>query len=111
MRDLTRDAPPSLFDAPPSPSYLHAKEFVRWCCSLGADFRNSPDVTNLRYWARKNKIKIKERDEVEILETARSVFLKRVEQAVRKAEAKSAESVTGYPEKGIPDLATVTNSP
>jgi hypothetical protein len=88
MRDLShsQDIAPSLFDAPPPISYLHAKDFVRWCCSFGPDFRNSPDVTNLRFWAHKNKIKIKERDEADIIDTARSLFLKRVEQAVRKSE-------------------------
>jgi hypothetical protein len=88
MRNLaqSQDISPSLFDAPPPVSYLHAKDFVRWCCSFGSEFRNSPDVTNLRYWAYKNKIKIKERDEAEILDSARSLFLKRVEQAVRRAE-------------------------
>jgi len=70
----------------PPLSYLHAKDFVRWCCSFGSSFRNSPDITNLRYWAQKNKIKIKERDEADILDTARPLFIKRVEQAVKKAE-------------------------
>jgi hypothetical protein len=93
MRDFTQDPSPSLFDAPPPESYLHAKEFVRWCCSFGTGFRNSPDVTNLRYWAHKTKTRIKERDEIEILDTARSLFLKRLEQAVRKAElAEKAEA-------------------
>ena len=86
MRELTQESMPSLFDAPPSDSYLHAKEFVRWCCSFGADFRNSPDVANLRYWSQKNKIKIKDSDEAEILDIARSMLLKRIEQAVRKSE-------------------------
>jgi len=67
-------------------SYLHAKDFVRWCCSFGPEFRNSPDITNLRYWARKNKVKIKEPDEENILNAARQLFIKRVEQAVKKAE-------------------------
>ena len=84
MRDLSQDVSPSLFDAPPSSSYLHAKEFVRWCCSFGPDFRNSPDVTNLRYWAHKSKVHIEEREVAEVLETARPLFLKRIEQAVRK---------------------------
>jgi hypothetical protein len=84
MRDLSQDVSPSLFDAPPSSSYLHAKEFVRWCCSFGPDFRNSPDVTNLRYWAHKSKVYIEEREVAEVLETARPLFLKRIEQAVRK---------------------------
>jgi hypothetical protein len=88
MRDLSQDAP-SLFDAPPSPSYLHAKEFVRWCCSFGTEFRNSPDITNLRYWAQKNKLKIKDREESDILNAARAAYLKKVEQSVRKAEPKT----------------------
>ena len=86
MRELFQDPSPSLFDAPPPDSYLHAKEFVRWCCSFGAAFRNSPDITNLRFWAQKQKIKIQDREQAEILDTARSMLLKRIEQAVRKAE-------------------------
>jgi len=86
MRELSQDSVPSLFDAPPPASYLHAKEFVRWCCGFGPNFRNSPDVLNLRYWARKNNVHIGERDEVEVLDTARGLFLKRIEQAVRRAE-------------------------
>lgn len=89
MRDLAQESP-SLFDAPPAPSYLHAKEFVRWCCSFGAEFRNSPDLTNLRYWAQKNEVKIKAGSEREILDTARPMFLKRIEQFVKKAEKADA---------------------
>jgi hypothetical protein len=86
MRDLTQETTASLFDAPPSTSYLHAKDFVRWCFSFGTDFHNSPDVTNLRFWVQKNKIRIKNAEESEILETARPMYLKRIEQAVRKSE-------------------------
>ncbi|HEY2380282.1 MAG TPA: hypothetical protein VGK48_03770 [Terriglobia bacterium] len=88
MRELfeSQDAGPSLFDAPPPESYEQARDFVRWCCSFGADFRNSPDITNLRYWAQKNNVKIKERDEREILDTARTMLLKKIEQGVRNAE-------------------------
>src|SRR5215471_7722194 len=88
MRELSHNTQdtPTLFDAPPPPTVYQAKDFVRWCCSFGTNFRNSPDITNLRYWARKNKIKIKDRDEGEILQTARAVFLKRMEQLMRKAE-------------------------
>jgi len=86
----TQEAGPSLFDAPPSESYLQAKEFVRWCCSFGADFRNSPDITNLRFWAQKNQVKLKEAGEKEILETARPLLLKRIEQQVRKSERTEA---------------------
>jgi hypothetical protein len=85
MRELSQDTP-TLFDAPPPPAISHAKDFVRWCCSFGNDFRNSPDIANLRYWAHINKVKIKERDETEILQAARIAFLKRIEQLMRKSE-------------------------
>jgi len=95
-RDLSQA--PSLFDAPPPTAAVKepvkeergtlklARDFVRWCCSVGERFRNSPDIVNLRYWARKNKLKMKEREESEILEFARPLFLKRIEQSITKAE-------------------------
>jgi hypothetical protein len=86
MRELSQDTP-TLFDPPPPAAISHAKDFVRWCCSFGTEFRNSPDVANLRYWANKNKVKIKQRDEAEILEAARAAFLKRIEQLMRKSES------------------------
>jgi hypothetical protein len=86
MRELIPEAGPSLFDAPPPESYVQAKDFVLWCCSFGGDFRNSPDITNLRYWAQKNSVSIKDRNEREILESARPIFLKRIEQLVKKSE-------------------------
>src|SRR5437016_10019207 len=82
MRELFQDTP-TLFDAPPPPTISHAKDFVRWCCSFGTDFRNSPDLANLRYWARKHKMKIEDREEAEILEAARIGLLKRIEQSIR----------------------------
>ena len=85
MRELSQDTP-TLFDAPPPANICQAKDFVRWCCSFGPDFRNSPDVANLRYWAKKNKVKILQSDEVEILEAARLAFLKRIEQFMCKSE-------------------------
>jgi len=85
MRELSQDTP-TLFDPPPPITVTHAKDFVRWCCSFGNSFRNSPDVANLRYWAKKNKVTIKEREESEILEAARAAFLKRIEQLTRKSE-------------------------
>ena len=62
-----------------------AKDFVRWCYSFGAGFRNSPDITNLRYWAQKSKLKIKEREGADILEIARPIFFKRLEQNTQKS--------------------------
>jgi hypothetical protein len=85
MRELSQDTP-TLFDPPPTETVSQAKDFVRWCCSFGNGFRNSPDISNLRYWAQKNQVKIKEGEEQEILETARAAFLKRLEQLVRTAE-------------------------
>ena len=99
-RDASQDSP-SLFDAALTrevPSVLEpswnekgtdklAKDFVRWCFSLGGDFRNSPDVTNLRYWAQKTKSKIDESEELQILAMARPLFFKRIDQLTRKAEA------------------------
>lgn len=64
-----------------------AKNFVRWCCNFGTQFRNSPDVTNLRYWAKKNKLQFKPGEEVLIVDTARRLFLKHVERLLRKSES------------------------
>jgi hypothetical protein len=63
-----------------------ARDFVRWCCSFGNDFRNSPDITNLRVWMRQGSMDPSSSEEEEILAEARRLFLKRVEQAVRKAD-------------------------
>ena len=101
MRNATStEAPnlftPELFDgtesldivvagAEKSPEIL-ARNFVRWCWSFGTEFRNSPDITNLRSWLRNEKLDPSAAEEVEILLEARRLFLKRVEQAVRKAD-------------------------
>ena|ERR1051326_6649404 len=98
-RDLSQDTP-SLFDAPlaaPVRDVLEpawnekgteklAKDFVRWCFSFGSDFRNSPDLANLRYWAQKTTPKIDGSDEAQILTIARPLFFKRIEQLTRKAD-------------------------
>jgi hypothetical protein len=63
-----------------------ARDFVRWCWSFGSDFHNSPDITNLRSWLRKGHLSPSASEEEEILVEARRLFLKRVEQAVRKAD-------------------------
>jgi hypothetical protein len=68
------------------PSVATAQDFVRWCCSFGGDFRNSPDITNLRVWLRKENHDPSSSEEEEILAEARRLFLKKVEQAVRKAD-------------------------
>jgi len=63
-----------------------ARDFVQWCWSFGNDFRNSPDITNLRSWLRKGETNPSASEEEEILAEARRLFLKRVEQAIRKAD-------------------------
>jgi len=96
-----RQGTPSLFEAPPSApvpapeparqpdeeksTSRLARDFVRWCWSFGAEFRNSPDVTNLRYWIHKHKLKIKHREEAEILQSARMLFLRRIELLIKKS--------------------------
>ena len=100
MRNVTSAGTPSLFtpDLFAAPEKAEepvraerdaghsARDFVRWCWSFGSDFRNSPDITNLRFWLQKNRIEFSESEEDEILAEARRLFLKKVEQAVRKAD-------------------------
>lgn len=63
-----------------------ARDFVRWCWSFGSDFHNSPDITNLRSWIRKRGTGLASSEEAEVLVEARRLFLKKVEQALRKAD-------------------------
>jgi hypothetical protein len=98
MRNLSTTETPSLFGTdlpvesePPiereeKTSAKIARDFVRWCCSVGSNFRNSPDVTNLRTWMNRHKITASASDEGEILLEARRLFIKKIEQAVRKAD-------------------------
>lgn len=92
MRELST---PSLFAAaaapplvvepesePASSSEKLARDFIRWCCSFGSAFRNSPDVTNLRYWAKKTKVRIKESEETGVLIEARKQYQKRLAQSM-----------------------------
>lgn len=62
-----------------------AREFVRWCCSHGDDFRNSPDAINFQTWMKKSKSRVSKDEEAEILSEARRLFMKKVEQHVRRA--------------------------
>ena len=64
-----------------------AKEFVKWCWGFGADFRNSPDITNLRFWIRKVNLKVKDSEIEEIQNEARRLFGKKMDQLMRKADA------------------------
>ena len=75
-----------------SPVGTHAREFVRWCFSLGDSFRNSPDATNLQSWLKKGKLKVSKAEEAEILTEARRLFMKKIEQHVRRATAVTASA-------------------
>ena len=100
MRHVTPLDTPSLFTpellngnesldvvtSPEKSTDAHARDFVRWCWSFGNDFHNSPDITNLRSWLRKGQLSPSASEEEEILVEARRLFLKKVEQAVRKAD-------------------------
>jgi len=73
-----------------SPSQAIARDFVRWCWSFGGDFRNSPDINNLRFWLKKSSMSPSPNEEGEILVGAREMFMNKVRLSVRKAEAARA---------------------
>jgi hypothetical protein len=64
-----------------------AREFVKWCCGFGADFRNSPDPTNFRFWSEKTKLKLNDVEHHEVLSESRRLFARKIEQITRKADA------------------------
>ena len=75
-----------------TPAGTIAVEFVRWCCSHGDNFRNSPDATNLQFWLRKTEIQLAKSDEGIVLAESRHLLMKRIEQHVRKSATPLAES-------------------
>jgi len=75
-----------------TPTGSIAVEFVRWCCSHGDSFRNSPDATNLQYWLRKTQTLLAKEDEGGVLAESRHLLMKRIEQHVRKSASSSVES-------------------
>ena len=66
-----------------------AKDFIRWCFSFGSDFRNSPDIINLRIWSQKLKLRFENAEESEVITEARRLYLKRLDQMAKKAESGS----------------------
>jgi hypothetical protein len=101
MRHAVRVETPSLFppelieqhesletidERPGKSSESVARDFIGWCWSFGSGFHNSPDITNLRFWMQKEKISVSASEEVEVLAEASRLFLKKVAQAVRKAD-------------------------
>jgi hypothetical protein len=64
-----------------------AKDFIRWCFGFGPEFRNSPDIINLRTWANKLKWKLTESEEIELLQDARKLYLRRIDQMMKKSES------------------------
>ena|SRR5215469_12168893 len=82
-------APPAVAEGPAREERRYdqlAKDFIRWCFSFGADFRNSPDVINLRVWDHKTKVKLRESEEKEVLGEARRLYFKRIEHLTQKSE-------------------------
>jgi hypothetical protein len=100
MRHATPSETPSLFtpelldgneaihvtESTETATDVMARDFIRWCWSFGTDFHNSPDITNLRSWLKKESLSPSPSEEQEILVEARRLYLKKVEQAVRKAD-------------------------
>jgi hypothetical protein len=84
--ELLNGAEPLEIVAQESAADVIAREFVRWCWNVGSGFHNSPDITNLRFWLRKRETPLASSEEGEILVEARRLFLKKVEQALRKAD-------------------------
>lgn len=89
MRSASVDTP-NLFDpanlAEKPQTMVLAEDFVRWCWSVGSDFRNSPDLTNLRFWLSKSDIHPSPSESGDILAEARRLSLERTALAVRKAD-------------------------
>src|SRR5262245_39908447 len=96
MRELSKT---SLFDSIPlvAPSAEEsvpeekrsdrvAKDFVRWCFSFGEEFRNSPEIINLRGWAQRAQVKLQDIDEDDVLTESRKLYLKRVDQMMKRAD-------------------------
>jgi hypothetical protein len=96
-----REAPiPSLFEAAAMPpvmpiessdreekrSHKLATDFIRWCFGFGNDFRNSPDIINLHSFLQKTHLKLKDSEELELLVEARRLYVKKVEQMMKKAD-------------------------
>jgi hypothetical protein len=82
-------APPAAAEAPAREERRYdelSKDFIRWCFGFGADFRNSPDVINLRVWCQKIHIRLRDNEEREILGEARRLYFRRLEQMTKKSE-------------------------
>ena len=82
-------APPAVAEGPAREERRYdqlAKDFIRWCFSFGSDFRNSPDVINLRVWCQKTKLKVRDVEEGELIAEARRLYIKRIEQMTKKSE-------------------------
>jgi hypothetical protein len=69
-----------------SSSGVLANEFLKWCWGVAEDFHNSPDITNLQYWLEKKNEKLAGSEQNTVLVEARRLYLKKLEQAVRKVD-------------------------
>ena len=83
--DAVEPSPRADTSSPTTSSQL-ARNFVRWCCSFGKEFRNSPDEANLRAWAEKEGFLYKSTQEKQILKAAQELYLKRIVSLLRKSQ-------------------------
>ena len=83
--DLVEPSPKVDASRPTTSSQL-ARNFVRWCCSFGGEFRNSPDDGNLRFWAGNAGVRYKPTQETQILKSARELYLKRIVRSMSKSQ-------------------------
>ena len=56
------------------------------CEHIAQIFRNSPDLINVRVWSQRLSLHLKDAEENELLIEARRLYLKRIEQSMKKAE-------------------------
>ena len=83
---------PKVDTSSPTTSSQLARNFVRWCCSFGKEFRNSPDEANLRAWAGKEGFLYKSTQKKQILKSAQKLYLKRVMSLLRKSRGTDGSS-------------------
>jgi hypothetical protein len=101
---LSEPLPASEADERPGPQPQKiARDFVAWCCSVGTNFRNSPDAGNFRFWLQRIKLQASDLDESEVLLEARRLFLKKIEQSLRGGGPSDAPTLLKSEEHRVGD--------
>ena len=83
------ESKPKSEDSRPITSIQFARNFVKWCCSFGEEFRNSPDEGNLRSWAGNEDFPYKSTQEKQILQFAQEIYLKRIVGSLQKSHGRN----------------------